>query len=150
MARFLRYLRITFSATCLIACVLLIALWVRSYWWTDVAGSPVGRTYFGFRSDCGVIMAGVSEAYNSVWILHVAATEENEQETIDYGVLGFGYFDLGDGFSFLQIPYWSVVLLAAMLAVVPWLRYRFSLQTLLIATTLIAVVLGLIVWQVRQ
>jgi hypothetical protein len=28
--RFLRYLRIAFSATCLIACVLLIALWVRN------------------------------------------------------------------------------------------------------------------------
>ncbi len=27
------YLRIAFSATCLIACVLLIVLWVRSYWW---------------------------------------------------------------------------------------------------------------------
>ena len=32
MRRFLRYLRIAFSATCLIACVLLIVLWVRSYW----------------------------------------------------------------------------------------------------------------------
>ena len=31
--RFLRYLRIAFSATCLIACVLLIVLWVRSYWY---------------------------------------------------------------------------------------------------------------------
>jgi hypothetical protein len=31
----------------------------------------------------------------------------------------------------------------------PWLRSRFSLRTLLIATTLIAVVLGMIVWTVR-
>src|SRR4051794_14830990 len=30
-----RKLRIAFSATCLIACVLLIALWVRSYWMDD-------------------------------------------------------------------------------------------------------------------
>jgi len=28
----------------------------------------------------------------------------------------------------------------------PWLRWRFSLRTLLITTTLVAVVLGLIVW----
>ena len=33
MSRYLRYLRIAFSATCLIACVLLIVLWVRSYWY---------------------------------------------------------------------------------------------------------------------
>ena len=30
-----RKLRIAFSATCLIACVLLIVLWVRSYWCTE-------------------------------------------------------------------------------------------------------------------
>src|SRR5436309_31493 len=35
MPRFLRYLRIAFSATCGIACVLLVVLWVRSYWWYD-------------------------------------------------------------------------------------------------------------------
>ena len=37
MARYFRYLRIAFSATCLITCVLLIVLWVRSYWWEDNA-----------------------------------------------------------------------------------------------------------------
>src|SRR5947208_63167 len=31
-----RYLRIAFSAACLIACVLLIALWVRSYKYADI------------------------------------------------------------------------------------------------------------------
>ena len=31
-----RKLRIAFSATCLIACVLLIVLWVRSYWWMTI------------------------------------------------------------------------------------------------------------------
>src|SRR4051794_14507847 len=30
-----RKLRIAFSAVCLIACVLLIVLWVRSRWWND-------------------------------------------------------------------------------------------------------------------
>ena len=31
----------------------------------------------------------------------------------------------------------------------PWVRYRFTLRTLLIATTLVAVVLGLILWAAR-
>ncbi len=35
------------------------------------------------------------------------------------------------------------------LATAPWLRFRFSLRTLLIATTLVAVVLGLIVAVLR-
>jgi hypothetical protein len=46
-------------------------------------------------------------------------------------------------------PHWFVVLLFTTLAAAPWLFkicWRFSLRTLLIATTLVAVVLGLIVW----
>ena len=36
MPRFFRYLRIAFSITCFIACVLLISLWVRSYSWAEL------------------------------------------------------------------------------------------------------------------
>ena len=35
---------------------------------------------------------------------------------------------------------------AAPFAALPWMRYSFSLRALLIATTLVAMVLGLIVW----
>ena len=44
------------------------------------------------------------------------------------------------------LPYWVIVFSAAACASMPWLPWRFSLRTLLIATTLVAVVLGLIVW----
>jgi hypothetical protein len=53
-------------------------------------------------------------------------------------------------FSFIA-PYWFLILLTAAIAAAPWLRWpkRFSLRTLLIATTLVAVVLGLIVAVLR-
>jgi hypothetical protein len=40
-------------------------------------------------------------------------------------------------------PYWPFVATAATVSLIPWLRWRFSLRTLLIATTLVAVGLGL-------
>src|SRR4051812_44522324 len=40
MKRSIQFMRIAFSATCLIACVLLIVLWVRSYWCEDVIRLP--------------------------------------------------------------------------------------------------------------
>jgi hypothetical protein len=46
----------------------------------------------------------------------------------------------------LKVPHWLLTSLAAALSTGPWLCWRFSLRTLLIATTLIAVVLGLVVW----
>jgi hypothetical protein len=46
----------------------------------------------------------------------------------------------------LRLPYWCLILISVAFAAVPWIHWRFSLRTLLIATTLIAVVLGLIVY----
>src|SRR5688572_25628076 len=47
--RISRFLRIALTALCLTACVLLVALWVLSYWWEDaasvgIAGRRVGVT----------------------------------------------------------------------------------------------------------
>jgi hypothetical protein len=52
------------------------------------------------------------------------------------------------------IPLWIPAMLSAALAVLPWVKpllklRRFSLSTLLIATTLVAVGLGLIAWLIR-
>ena len=54
-----------------------------------------------------------------------------------------------DSNIWVTVPTWLLVSLFAAFAALPWLRWRFSLRTLLIATTLIAVVLGIIVWMTR-
>jgi hypothetical protein len=51
--------------------------------------------------------------------------------------------------SGIMLPHWAVVVFFGSLAILPWMphvRWRFSLRTLLIATTLVAVVLGLAVY----
>jgi hypothetical protein len=60
------------------------------------------------------------------------------------GKYGFA-FQHNDTATSIQLPYWFVVLTFGSIAVVPWILWRFSLRTLLIATTLIAAVLGLII-----
>jgi asparagine N-glycosylation enzyme membrane subunit Stt3 len=47
-----------------------------------------------------------------------------------------------------MVPFWFLAFVSATTAVLPWLpwiKWRFTLRTMLIATTLVAVVLGLIV-----
>jgi hypothetical protein len=44
-----------------------------------------------------------------------------------------------------RIPQWCLIALSITLAAAPWLRWRFSLRTLLLATTLVAVLLWLFV-----
>ena len=59
--------------------------------------------------------------------------------------LGFAYSSTSHG-VFIRAPYSAVVLAAIAVSIVPWFHCRFTIRTLLIATTLVAVVLGLIAW----
>jgi hypothetical protein len=140
MPRFLRYLRIAFSATFLIACVLLIVLWVRSYWWVSHAYGPITSNQ----------MVECHSFFGQVWI---------GPPTYRFGD---GPWDFSEEPShawkqpimFLQrstglvIPYWLLTVIVSATAASPWIRWsnRFSLRTLLIATTLVAVVLGIVVY----
>jgi hypothetical protein len=98
-----RKLRIAWSVGCGIACVLLIALWVRSY----------------------------SDSLMAVWGSH-------------YYFFGNGMVAYGR-LREVAVPLWSAVAITAAASAAPWFRWRFTLRTLLIATTLIAVVLGTII-----
>ncbi len=148
-ARIIRYVRIAVTALGLIACVLLIALWVRSYWRVD------SLTYIHsiHRAICG-------HSFPGRWfilvtpqtIAHKPGLESYEiTQRFDSGVpnsfLGF-YYHTSPGVTTLAIPYWSMVSSFAVLSAIsafPWLPRRFTLRTLLIATTLVAVGLGVIV-----
>lgn len=59
--------------------------------------------------------------------------------------LGLTARSVGAGATGVMMPHWFVVLVVATIAALPWLRWRFSLRTLLIATTAVALALGAIV-----
>jgi hypothetical protein len=146
-----RKLRIVWSVWCAIACVLMIALWVRSYWRCDwinrldknkiqtSLGSNMGELiYFqiDLTSDPTVHVASHGWSYYAV--APVGLHESFWMTSINHP----GYIRVGT-------PYWLPISAAVASASLPWLPWgfkRFSLRTMLIATTLVAVVLGLVVW----
>ena len=70
----------------------------------------------------------------------------------NYAPQGFAFSAAANSYS-AYVPQWlPVLLLSALgtLAAVPSIRWRFSLRTLLIATTLVAIVLGAVVWLVSK
>jgi hypothetical protein len=149
MPRFLRYLRIAFSATCLIACVLLIALWVRSYKSEEwLQGHLIGDQNFVLTSVTGHV--NLSTMYMAhgrlIWIIRSRSKESpaGQLSPIWPRDSQFGLKRESDHFDVVA-PHWFAVLSFFALATFPWLRWRFSLRTLLIAITAVAVVLGLIV-----
>jgi hypothetical protein len=166
-----RYLRIAVSVLSLIACVLLIVLWVRSYWWFEVVYyRPAASTMFQVVSSRGVVRftdcsehsgwyagaprlpivlpsVAIGWSHDSRW--YAGYTNEIANDSPFKKV--FRGFDRPNRFGW-QVPFWFFVLFAAVLGISPWSRRwnsRFSLRTLLIAVTLVAVLLGAAVYAVK-
>jgi hypothetical protein len=151
-----RKLRIAWSVAWGLAAVSLIVLWVRSYWIVDF----IGR---GFRAPPETTIVSIFSNYGTLALT---------RRRVPSGQLKFA---VPDGWSYatgeqkftpqrkfflrstnnevmVQFPTWLPVPFLAAAAVFPWtgIKLRFSLRTLLIATTLLAVVLGLVVWAVGK
>jgi hypothetical protein len=137
-------LSIAFSATCLIACLLITGLWVRSYERLDgISGPTSDGLGFQVYSTHGWMVfshgspAGPTE--DNPWELNVGCdSSQDGPEACN---------DAFRGFDILRepcvtrrcIPLWFPVLLSATLATAPWIRWQFSLRMMLIAVTLFAV-----------
>ena len=165
-----RKLRIAFSATCLIACVLLIALWARSYRSKDTvlanlwsrnfqADSELGRLSFATLSrpmDLGptrwvIVSRPLTATGSHQEVRGPRGSTTSSSKTSPFSVSA-SRTTTGHVFYGVGMPHWFLVLLTGAFSIAPWIRWskRFTLRTLLIATTLVAVVLGLIVYATRQ
>jgi hypothetical protein len=156
-SRLLRFSRIAVTTLSLTACALLAALWVRSYheepWlrvpsnnldrWKYIDKSEVKRMY-QLTSWNGAILVATTTVDPSTNRWSVSYPGKNQT------LLGFGVRRNGPMRS-AKLPYWFLVFLSATTAVIPWLSWsnRISLRTLLIATTLVAVGLGVAVYLAR-
>jgi hypothetical protein len=151
-----RKLRFAWSVVWGLAAVLLIALWVRSYRWEDVITAPGdGSRRFG-SAEGWITIRWTEPRWKEMrrppnlnfkkWQVVSLSVEEREQKLARTHVKSrppqFGFVDAGA----VQFPYWLATMVCVGMSAALWIRWRFSLRTLLIATTLVAVVLGLIVW----
>jgi hypothetical protein len=161
-------LRITWSVLCGIACVLLIVAWVRSF-------SVADTMYIGWRGVPYNAVIVLDPSRLAIELREYDITPGSVANPLIYmrdsqAIPGYQQRRYADGsiparrwFRFspraptqdatLFIPLWFPTLFLAITGVFPWIQWskRFSLRTLLIATTLVAVALGLIValsrWQ---
>jgi hypothetical protein len=156
-----RKLRIAWSVGWIIACVLLIVLWVRSYYVNDVVwnvnksfvvitiGSTSGTAYL-FRENRGVASITVALSGGGTATDKVSQTfgwkhTSSKPAKID----SMFKWESTATAIMIHIPYWLLEVPFVAAGLIPWLPRRFTLRTLLIATTVVAVVLGLIVYAVR-
>jgi hypothetical protein len=155
----LKYLRIAVTALSLTACVLLVVLWVQSYvWLANVWGGTrqTGVTIQSLRGECQLgIVANKDEYLPPYTGMRFERVSGEYSDNSDVRELNWGGFwatwDTQDDLypqlrhSFIGCRYSLLVIAFGGLAALSWRPWRFSLRTLLIATTLVAVGLGIVV-----
>jgi hypothetical protein len=149
-----RKLRVAFSVVCGTIGLLLVSLWVRSYFSSVfvvghffyrgalIAESSHGRVTLGYRHGA-LLSNGVSGSH---WGIHYKSLDE--WQPFDPPMSARPAFGLSksQAFDFVILPYWFFTLGSVIAIAGLWsFTRRFSLRSLLIATTLIAVILGLAV-----
>ena len=126
-----RKLRIAWSVAWGVACLLLIALWVRSYSWLDACA--------GFSHSVAAYHGSLY--IDTGWAGHGPVIVRN-LGPVDI----ISDYEAAPTRGDTTIPIWLFLILGLASGIAPWLPWHFSLRTLLIATTLVAILLGLIVY----
>src|SRR3954452_19462379 len=127
---FLKWLRICWTTMCEIACVLLVVLWVRSYFWADRIGyqqtwsqdfieSARGRISFN-QSYCDTPILG-----GDFWYIESTRTTPGHGEFAQQ----FEWWEFNSDIH-VTIPHWLPAVFLAALAALPWIRWlrHFSLR----------------------
>jgi hypothetical protein len=155
-----RKLRIAWSVAWGILAVLLFLLYVRSHSWLDGFGVVISKDRYVTVISAGRRIHVATATFppgrmQGPWSIRSRRLKDSglypiEDHRAYQGVLGVGLLRTSL-FEMLAFPHWLPAVLILGVAYLPWLSLirRFSLRTLLIGTTLFALVLGLIVWMSR-
>ena len=142
-AKIVRGLRIAWSVVFGILCVLLIAFWVRSYLRWDTICQDRWAAFIAVSSSRGFVQLDAAE--NTLISQGRGWTMSRRPLLIRFPRyktnMGFTWSATPNAMS-VSVPHWLLVLSCLLLTIAPWIHWRFSLRTLLIATTLIAVLLA--------
>jgi hypothetical protein len=137
-----RKLRIALSVVFSVLCLLLIALWVRSYWRHDALWhTSTSNAVHGVASSSGTILFQQIHATPGV----TAPGWHYTYYPKPHAYLGFTW-ERKPAYTLVGAPMWFLAASLLVAGAAPWLRWRFSLRTLLIGITVVAAVLGLVIW----
>lgn len=144
------WLRIAVSAVSGVCCVLAIVLWVRSYWRLDILEMRTGSRALQASAVDGSVAIALLEPTWSIHRTFLSVVAGGAADWRKGGSLGFSRTRDGRLTAWVA-PHWLTVLVfaGASGAIFFLPGWRFSLRTLLIAITAVAIVLGLVIYAPR-
>jgi hypothetical protein len=143
-----RKLRIAWLVVWSMVAVLLCVLWVQSYWWFNHAQCFLSNN----RAVALITVQGVVSIFGGSFdkpipsgVTSRIGSKKITFET-DYWKSDHWNFVFGEAFKEARAPLWFLVAMSGGISTLSWFPWL-SRRSLLIATTVIAVVLGAMVWQ---
>lgn len=147
----IRNLRIVWSVLCCVPILILVALWVRSYWRIDGLSAIIrADTYMCISHEGIVELAWLTDHSTQylppTWDVSSSPTNAKTRRVSNLFARGFALTP-----ESAVIPLWFPVMLTTVLASAPWYHWsnRFSLRALFFAMTLAAIALSLIVSAIK-
>ena len=139
-----------------VACIIAVAFWTRSYWRKDSISwkySAAGRLTFESRS--GTFAIGHSDPRASYVPETVSWNSYSVEDYKDFPITasraGFGWYTHAwTETQELHVRYWVLLAFAAFVAAIPWMKWRYSLRMFLLASTVFAVMIGISAASYRQ
>lgn len=141
-----RKVRIAVSVFVGVLTVVMCVLWVRSYWRMDWVTIHFGGSGVSAASLTGAIVFNFQKQFVPHREIRLWSRQIPAEDAERYSALTF-LWNLDINLFVFVVPHWFLAAIVALGAAL--LPIRFSLRTLLIVTTLVAVVLGLAVWAGR-
>jgi hypothetical protein len=161
-----RTLRIAWSVACGILCWLVIVLWVRSHFIQNwLYAELIASQCLELTTQSGCISVTLFESSGPLTLKN--RTWKYKDHTLLKGGAPFGEMRVNGvrrvnkaGFGYLWFPksqrfvfpFWFPAILLTLFGAAPWIRrlhWRYSLRTLLIGMTVVAALLGLVIWAAR-
>ena len=145
--RIFRLLRIAWSVAWSLIAVLLCVLWLSSYSWNEAITRISSKRIIRVSSVNGNIHIWHEGNLTAMYWPGGPQWSFSESKSPRHGPGNV----VSSGRPTLTISYRLPVLCAACITAAPWIRWskRFGLRTLLITTTLVALLLGAIVYAIR-
>jgi hypothetical protein len=142
-----RNLKIAFSIASAVGFLVVIGIWVRSNSHRDTLSKvDKNRNLTMVSSENGnVYFMHANYAFDSSTVPHGWSYERYQPSKNVFWVFVFSY---RSGNFAIQIPCYAAILVFGLMAVIPWVR-RFSLQSSIIATTIVATGAGVLAYIYR-
>jgi hypothetical protein len=142
-------LRIAWTIIWTAIILLVIGFWIRSYFGRvtfEVLITPTQR-YYLYSLSGSIVLDWEERIFLGIELQRAYDPSYFMQLTTNAGIRIVRF----EGRAYaISVSYWLLTLPTAFIAAMPWLRFRFSLRTLLITTTAAALLLWLVISAARR